>query len=604
MIAFTICARNFLAQAHVLFDTFSTFHPDVPFHVVIADSTAGIDLDSLPFSVLALDELGIPDLEGMANRYNITEFNTAMKPFAFLTLLDRHPGQSVVYIDPDILVVSRFTELLDLLDEQAECVLTPHLTEPAEYGEFRDELTLQYGIYNLGFCAMSDSEEVRRTLWWWSRRALFDCRIDFARGLFVDQKWADLFPAFISKTAILRHPGYNVAYWNLQQRLVRRVHDMWLANDVPLRFVHFSGADINNTNILSSHSNQFKPAALRDLGALLTEYRECVARRGYDYFSSFQYAFGWNGEGGVNVHTPEPLSRPGRSGVGKVMPYLPVEKWWARAAFEAGRDSRAVVREARRGVELASIPAGEDVFQLPGYCVVCESPGEFVVSYMYAEPDLVDGMRIPNWREHLACTNCGLVSRTRAAYHLLLQEVSPSPTDDLYVTEAVTPLFRSIRRRFPAAIGSEYFGASAGGDAHDVRHEDVQALTFADGSLDVIVSLDVLEHVADENTALREFARCLRTGGRLLMTVPFDIGWPETLVRATMDAHGVISHLLPPEFHGNPVDSAGSLAFRKFGWSILQSFEAAGFSSAEIVTYWSDQLKYFGDPGVAFIATK
>ena len=308
LIAFTVCARNFLARALVLFDTLSATHPDVRFYAVIADSTDGIDIDSLPFPVIHLEELGVPDLEGMAVRYNITEFNTAMKPFGFLTLMDRHPGEPVVYIDPDIMLVSPMGELTQLLDSGAECVLTPHLTEPAEYGEFRDERLLQYGIYNLGFCALRDSDDVRRTLWWWSRRVLFDCRIDLSRGLFVDQKWCDLFPAFIAATSILRHPGYNVAYWNLQQRLVRRVDGEWRVNEQPLRFVHFSGADVTDATVFSNHSNQFNAMNLGDLHILFDDYLGRVRARGNDHYRSFEYAFGWDGESGTNLHTPRPTT--------------------------------------------------------------------------------------------------------------------------------------------------------------------------------------------------------------------------------------------------------------------------------------------------------
>jgi hypothetical protein len=59
--------------------------------------------------------------------------------------------------------------------------------------------SIQYGIYNLGFCALRDTSQTRRVVAWWGRRLENDCVIDFARGIFVDQKWADYFPAFIEK---------------------------------------------------------------------------------------------------------------------------------------------------------------------------------------------------------------------------------------------------------------------------------------------------------------------------------------------------------------------------------------------------------------------
>jgi SAM-dependent methyltransferase len=51
-----------------------------------------------------------------------------------------------------------------------------------------------------------------------------------------------------------------------------------------------------------------------------------------------------------------------------------------------------------------------------------------------------------------------------------------------------------------------------------------EPLPLADGAFDLAVALDVLEHVRDDGAALRELARVLAPGGRLLVTVP-QYGW-------------------------------------------------------------------------------
>ncbi len=49
---------------------------------------------------------------------------------------------------------------------------------------------------------------------------------------------------------------------------------------------------------------------------------------------------------------------------------------------------------------------------------------------------------------------------------------------------------------------------------------DGARLPLGDRSVDVVISCEVLEHVAEEATALREIRRVLRPGGRLALTVP------------------------------------------------------------------------------------
>lgn len=49
---------------------------------------------------------------------------------------------------------------------------------------------------------------------------------------------------------------------------------------------------------------------------------------------------------------------------------------------------------------------------------------------------------------------------------------------------------------------------------------DAMTLPFSGGSFDALVAMDMLEHLSDDNAALREFARVLKPGGRIFATVP------------------------------------------------------------------------------------
>jgi SAM-dependent methyltransferase len=51
---------------------------------------------------------------------------------------------------------------------------------------------------------------------------------------------------------------------------------------------------------------------------------------------------------------------------------------------------------------------------------------------------------------------------------------------------------------------------------------DVQILPFKDASFDLIVTVDVMEHIPDDRATFAEYARVLRPGGRILMHTPRD----------------------------------------------------------------------------------
>lgn len=60
---------------------------------------------------------------------------------------------------------------------------------------------------------------------------------------------------------------------------------------------------------------------------------------------------------------------------------------------------------------------------------------------------------------------------------------------------------------------------------------DCMALPVEDGTYDNIVGVDVLHHLYDPDAALRELARCVRVGGRLVFVEPY-VSWFSRGVRA------------------------------------------------------------------------
>lgn len=261
------------------------------------------------------------------------------------------------------------------------------------------------------------------------------------------------------------------------------------------------------------------------------------------------------------------------------------------AAYREERRQGAAEQARRRAFERA-LSAGGERFHLPGRCGACGAAAGFDGDH--AGGYVQDGVLQPNWREQLRCRACGLMNRQRAAVHLLRELVRPAAGAAIYLTEQATALRDWLATRYPALIGSEYLPDVDPAARRGLRHEDLTALSFADASLDAVLSFDVLEHVPDHRAALRECRRVLRPGGALLLSVPFHAGAERNLLRARLRDDGSVEHLVPPEYHGDPVRQTGCLAFRTFGWELLEEMRDAGFADAAAWEAWSPDCGYLG----------
>jgi glycosyltransferase involved in cell wall biosynthesis len=291
---FSICSANYLPLVRTLHSSLSRAEPDARFVLFLADEVPDhLSTDSLPFEVVEAKQLGIGSFADMAFRYDIMEFNTAIKPFCFLHLMDRDPGGEVVYLDPDIYVTAPLDELPQAFSEGAELILTPHALAPLDDGyDPDDRRIMQTGAYNLGFAAMADSGDTRRLLHWWADHMRIRCLNNLPGGIFVDQKFMDFAPAFVERTHILRHRGYNVAYWNLHERPVRLEGERWTAGGAPLVFFHFSGVDRRDPEVFSRHQNRFSASSAGQARQLLERYKQELAAHDDDRWKSVAYAYG------------------------------------------------------------------------------------------------------------------------------------------------------------------------------------------------------------------------------------------------------------------------------------------------------------------------
>lgn len=225
--------------------------------------------------------------------------------------------------------------------------------------------------------------------------------------------------------------------------------------------------------------------------------------------------------------------------------------------------------------ETAAVRAGT----LRGWCLVCASLTSFRITS-------------ENVREDVVCASCGSFNRQRQLLAVLLHALTGAIPQEgvralpaglrLWTLESSRALHAALARHLGAGLtGSEFLDpALASGERRNgILHVDACRTHFADASLDVILSSDVLEHVPEYRQALRETARILRPGGWHVFTAPFDLSRHQTQIRAVVEADGTLRHLQPPAYHGDPVrPEQGVLVYQIFGHDLLAELEAQGFA--------------------------
>ena len=210
MVFFTSITSNYLPKAAVLADSLRKHRPDSTFYLVLCDTVpADLGRFGKTFDRVFLPSdlaLPVPDLEQWIFKHTVVELCTAVKGPFLLHALEQLQADKVVYFDPDIVVLDSLQQLETLIDAHSVTV-TPHLVEPdSSLTAIVDNeiCALKHGVFNLGFLAVRNSSEGLRFARWWSDRLVHFCYDDIPNGLFTDQKWMDLAPAFFSDFHILK----------------------------------------------------------------------------------------------------------------------------------------------------------------------------------------------------------------------------------------------------------------------------------------------------------------------------------------------------------------------------------------------------------------
>ena len=255
-----VSSASRFAQSLLSIYSFVEYHPNSECVFVLTDECESVaDLESfLPSNmrfVLARD-IGIPDFESFAFSYNSHEFACDTKPFALLHAIKHTKNKKIFYCDGDLLFFAPLYEAVEALN-QSSLVLTPTRTGPTKPFNFgMEEIFVHSGIYNAGFVGLCVSPEAFEFLEWWKNVLWHGGIFDTRRS--ADQTWLNCAKLFFRKTEILMHAGYNVAFWNLDERALDFSRNPPMVGSEELRFMHLSGILKNSTESLLPDDDYFK----------------------------------------------------------------------------------------------------------------------------------------------------------------------------------------------------------------------------------------------------------------------------------------------------------------------------------------------------------
>lgn len=230
----------------VLFSSVRHHYPEADLFLFMVGTGEPQELDNGIQVIYVGDIVEADDLEQRLCFYLNVELATSLRPHCFQALFDREYGR-VIYVDPDLYIFRRMTEVDDLLSGGANGIVTPHALRSISPMNAAiaggDKIFLQVGIFNLGFLALNHTPEAIRMVAWWREKLKWQCVADQKNGLFVDQRWLEFLPVYFEGFHILRLPTYNLAPWNAEHYSVIKYGDAFYIDtlDQPVAFIHFSG---------------------------------------------------------------------------------------------------------------------------------------------------------------------------------------------------------------------------------------------------------------------------------------------------------------------------------------------------------------------------
>ena len=268
----SVVARNQLAQARVLVDSFRQFHPTADCRILLLDD-AERAISAQGFRIIRLQDIVtlFPRIHELTFQFDAPTLAWTLTPIFFRYLLEIESCDRVLAVQPQTYFLGPATDL-DLALRRANLALIPR-----RLGGGVRAPGIPAGVFDPGMIGMRRGPRASAILDWWEPRSRRSISGETAPASEPDPLQLDWAPALFPGVRVLRHAGYGLARWNLDERPVSRSADgTWQAGGVPLVYAHVG---YDSTETLSPEKE------------LDDEYQKLLLRAGHRGYSPIPYAF-------------------------------------------------------------------------------------------------------------------------------------------------------------------------------------------------------------------------------------------------------------------------------------------------------------------------
>jgi hypothetical protein len=209
-----------------------------------------LDLPNLVPCRLADFEAADPEVAATRPTRSTIEYYFTCSAAWMLHVMETERGAEwVTYLDSDLFFFASPEAIYEEMGGASFGIIPHRYTS-------RNRKRLRFGIYNVGWVSVRNSEGGVAALRWWRERCIEWCHdfVDAEGDRFADQRYLDRLPGLFSGIHVIRHLGANLAPWNFSESRVEwRDGRVVIDREYPLLFFHFQGVKRVGHYYFNSH---------------------------------------------------------------------------------------------------------------------------------------------------------------------------------------------------------------------------------------------------------------------------------------------------------------------------------------------------------------